>query len=459
MTVEYRSSTVTNMDVDNSNVGYRQLLGDGSNLRYSVYALRNSPFKAATAVLGLLCALLMLGIIGQSVNYRNVEQGYQNNLKAASIEKEKVQENLKKVQNDVKKLETSRSQLEQTNKVLSTRKDQIQTNIRLLTENRNALQLSQITLKASNTAFSKEIEELKADIDLLQNNSNAVSTAKGLLQDRYDSVLKRKNEVQASFESVTKDKNNLQNKLNNVTRSREHLQLSYNDLIQKVEHLEVRYNVSSSEKEKLESSHQILNTSKHTLQESCNLLSNAADELHVSYAALLQEKEELESSCKNAIVERDQLKAKNDNLTAEQAELERLKKIASAKKCPTGWTRSEYSCYFTSVGKSNWTLGRDYCQSKGADLAVIKSQEEMLFINGLYASDKEVWIGLTDGGIEGQWKWVDGTPMTTTFWGKDQPNSFDGRNQDCVEFWHSAKGKGTWNDEMCNIQQQFICEM
>ncbi|KAM6941164.1 uncharacterized protein PEZ65_003242 [Lycodopsis pacificus] len=459
MTVEYRSSTVTNMDVDNSNVGYRQLLGDGSKLRYSVYALRNSPFRAATVVLGLLCVLLMLGVIGQSVHYRKVEQDHQNNLKAAINEKEKVQENLKKVQNNVKKLETSRSQLEQSNKVLSTRKEQIQTNIRLLTENTNALQLSQSTLKASNTAFSKEIGELKADIDLLQNNSKAVSTAKELLEDRYDSVLKRKNEVQASFESVTNDKNNLQNKLNNVTRAREHLQLSYNDLIQKVEHLQVSYNVSNSEKEKIESSHQTLTMSKATLQDSCKLLSNARDELQVSYASLVQEKEELESSCKNAIVERDQLKAKNDNLTAVQAELEKLKKIASAKKCPSGWTRSDYSCYFTSAGKSNWTLGREYCKSKGADLAVVKSQEEMLFINGLYASDKEVWIGLTDGGIEGQWKWVDGTPMTTTFWGKNQPNSLAGRNQDCVEFWHSAKGKGTWNDEMCNIEQQFICEM
>lgn len=83
----------------------------------------------------------------------------------------------------------------------------------------------------------------------------------------------------------------------------------------------------------------------------------------------------------------------------------------------------------------------------------------MIFINGLHSIDKEVWIGLTDEGVEGQWKWVDGTPLTTTYWGKDQPNSYDGRNQDCVEFWHRATGTGDWNDEHCDVKQYFICEM
>ncbi|XP_054460145.1 CD209 antigen-like [Anoplopoma fimbria] len=463
MAVEYHSSTVTNMDFENSKVGYSQLFGDGSKLRYSVYALRNSPFRAATVVLGLLCALLLAGVIGQSVHYQKVEQDHQNNLKAASNEREKLRENLKTVQNDKNVLVTSRKQLEQNNDYLSRRRDQIQTNNNLLMEEKNKLQLSQSQLQASNAAFSKEIEQLKASKAQLQTNNNALSTTKDLLQKEYDSVFKRRNEVQASYDSITKDRDNLQNKFNNLTRSKEHLQLSYNELIKKVEHLQDKYNFSSSQKEKVESSHHNLTISKETLQATYNLLVKATDELRDSYTSLVQEKEELESSCKIATVERDQLKMKNDNLTTErdtlQVEVEKLKKIAPARKCPTGWTKFQHSCYFTSAGNQTWSGGRVYCQSKGADLAIIKSQEEMLFINGLYSHEKEVWIGLTDEGIEGQWKWVDGTPLTTTFWGKDQPNSFNGRNQDCVEFWHRKTGKGDWNDENCNLEQQFICEM
>ncbi|CAB1417613.1 unnamed protein product [Pleuronectes platessa] len=68
------------------------------------------------------------------------------------------------------------------------------------------------------------------------------------------------------------------------------------------------------------------------------------------------------------------------------------------------------------------------------------------FINGLFGNNR-VWIGLADEGVEGVWKWVDGTPLTLEFWAADQPNSYKGTDQDCVEFWHRASGKAEWNDE------------
>ncbi|XP_034716633.1 CD209 antigen-like isoform X2 [Etheostoma cragini] len=463
MAVQYSASTVTNMDMDDSKVGYKQLLGDGSKLRYSVYALRNSPFRAATVGLGLLCLLLLAGVIGQSVHNRKVEQDHQNNLTAMNIEREKLQKNMKTVENDKKILESDRNRLQQLNDYITKKKDQIQNNNNILMEESNTLKLSQSQLKTRNAAVTKELEQLKDTSEQLQINNNALTVAKDLLQKHFDTLLKRKNEAQASYESVTKDRDNIQNKLNNVTRTKEQLQTSYNDMIKKVEHLQDRYNFTTNEKKNIESTHHNLTLSKDTLQATYNLLVKATDDLRASYTSLVQEKNELESSCKNATVEKDLLQRENGNLTAErdelQAEIEKLKKIASARKCPTGWRKYENNCYFTSTGSKNWTRSREYCQSKGADLAIIKSQAERRFINGLYSSDKEVWIGLTDEGVEGQWVWVDGTPLTTAYWDKGQPNSYKGGNQDCVEFWHRATGYGDWNDENCNLEQHFICEM
>uniref|UniRef100_A0A8C7X8Q4 C-type lectin domain-containing protein n=1 Tax=Oryzias sinensis TaxID=183150 RepID=A0A8C7X8Q4_9TELE len=130
--------------------------------------------------------------------------------------------------------------------------------------------------------------------------------------------------------------------------------------------------------------------------------------------------------------------------------------LISEKKCPAGWMKFKYSCYFTSSEKNTWEQSREFCRNKTGDLAIINSEEEMAFINTLCKSGQQTWIGLTDGEVEGQWKWVDGTPLTLIFWGTGQPNSYQGSDQDCVEFWHRSKGIGDWNDESCSNTIRFV---
>ncbi|XP_069543969.1 CD209 antigen-like [Brachyistius frenatus] len=463
MTFEYHASKTTNMDCDDSKIAYKQHFDAGSESRYSAFPLRNSPFKVATVCLGLLCVLLLAGVIGQSVHYRNVGRDHDNNVKAMSREKENLQQSLKAAQKEKKDLEVNRNQLQQNYDYLAKRRDQIQTNNNLLTEETNQLKLTQSQVETSNTALKKELDEIKITKNQLQKNNDALTVAKNLLQNQYDSVLKRKTDLQANYDSVSKDRDVFHNKFNNATRSREQLQLSYNDLIKKVEHLQVRYNVSASEKDMMVKSHKNMTVEMDTLQAAYDIVKKAENELQATFMLLAKERDELESSLKNVTAERDLLQVKNDNITVERDQLlgkvNQLNETIEAKACPTGWRKFEFSCYFTSVSKKTWTLSREYCQSKGADLAIIKSPEEMAFINSLHGHDKEVWIGLSDGGAEGQWKWVDGTPMNKSYWGKGQPNSYDGRNQDCVEFWHRATGIGDWNDESCTIEQQWICEM
>uniref|UniRef100_A0A3Q1I672 C-type lectin domain-containing protein n=1 Tax=Anabas testudineus TaxID=64144 RepID=A0A3Q1I672_ANATE len=120
--------------------------------------------------------------------------------------------------------------------------------------------------------------------------------------------------------------------------------------------------------------------------------------------------------------------------------------------CPDGWTKLCSSCYFLSTERGSWTTGREDCRTRGADLVVIDSIEEQTFLSGL--SNKNTWIGLTDRDKEGTWKWVDGTPLTVTYWASNQPDNKNG--EDCVEILSDQSSK--WNDISCEDSRQWICE-
>ncbi|KAK0150099.1 C-type lectin domain family 17, member A [Merluccius polli] len=126
---------------------------------------------------------------------------------------------------------------------------------------------------------------------------------------------------------------------------------------------------------------------------------------------------------------------------------------------PDGWLHYNHSLYFSSTAKKNWTASRDYCLERDADLIVINSREEQEFVNGL---GDIYWIGLSDRDTEGTWKWVDGTNMTSSFWGPGQPDDKRGA-EDCVVTLERGGLRGTdlergWYDERCAAQHPWICE-
>ncbi|KAL6455510.1 hypothetical protein MHYP_G00248000 [Metynnis hypsauchen] len=98
--------------------------------------------------------------------------------------------------------------------------------------------------------------------------------------------------------------------------------------------------------------------------------------------------------------------------------------------------------------KKSWSESRQDCRNRGEDLVTINSREEKDFIEKLRRGQR-AWIGLTDSETEGVWKWVDGSALTTAFWGHSEPNSNAG-DEDCVVTGEGSDPVKNWADYPCN---------
>uniref|UniRef100_A0A3P8RUE1 C-type lectin domain-containing protein n=1 Tax=Amphiprion percula TaxID=161767 RepID=A0A3P8RUE1_AMPPE len=120
--------------------------------------------------------------------------------------------------------------------------------------------------------------------------------------------------------------------------------------------------------------------------------------------------------------------------------------------CPAGWKMFSCTCYLLSQASDSWTNGREDCKRQGADLVVINSAEEQTFLS-MFAK-KQTWIGLNDIQTEGTWMWVDGTPLTLSYWDTDEPNN--GGEEDCAQI--RTAHNTLWDDVPCTSSLQWICE-
>uniref|UniRef100_A0AAR2IKJ9 C-type lectin domain-containing protein n=1 Tax=Pygocentrus nattereri TaxID=42514 RepID=A0AAR2IKJ9_PYGNA len=131
-------------------------------------------------------------------------------------------------------------------------------------------------------------------------------------------------------------------------------------------------------------------------------------------------------------------------------------KMTSTKAMQQGWTFFKTSMYFISTGGKSWSESRQDCKGRGADLVIINDREEQNFTE-ILRRGKRAWIGLTDSEKEGVWKWVDGSALTTTFWGHSEPNSNAG-DEDCVVTGEGSDPVKNWADYPCNDRIVWICE-
>ncbi|KAI4900901.1 hypothetical protein NFI96_028067 [Prochilodus magdalenae] len=161
------------------------------------------------------------------------------------------------------------------------------------------------------------------------------------------------------------------------------------------------------------------------------------------------ERDQLQTSYTNLTTERDQLQTSYTNLTTERDQLQKEKEALQKKVSDLEQRRS---FYYLSTEKKSWSESRQYCTDKGADLVIINSREEQEFISKTFG-DTEAWIGLRDADTEGDWKWVDGSALTTEFWWTGEPNNYGGEEDCGITGLRFAPSKiiPSWADFPCHI--------
>ncbi|KAL3966380.1 C-type lectin domain family 4 member M [Sarotherodon galilaeus] len=164
---------------------------------------------------------------------------------------------------------------------------------------------------------------------------------------------------------------------------------------------------------------------------------------------------ELQDQLQDTKTNLTQLQSSYDKLSKNhsqlQEEVKKLKEKIEGKWCPEGWRRFGCSCYFKSTQWKTWSESRRDCQDKGADLVMINSKEEQEFIRNMRG---ESWIGLyakqTSGGYK--WEWVDGAPLTQTFWAAGWSDAYSGYRGVCCD------SDGRWTRYSSINSKTFICE-
>ncbi|XP_054601353.1 C-type lectin domain family 4 member E isoform X2 [Nothobranchius furzeri] len=139
-------------------------------------------------------------------------------------------------------------------------------------------------------------------------------------------------------------------------------------------------------------------------------------------------------------------------------------------KSDRNWEKHGDKCYYFNDLYLRWKGSRSFCEDLGADLVKIDSREEQEFlvekVKNFVMDDiwEGFWIGLTDSEVEGNWTWVDGSPLDSRmkFWSEGEPDdykAYSASGEDCVTIVKGeAEDLNSWTDYTCSVARKSICE-
>ena len=98
--------------------------------------------------------------------------------------------------------------------------------------------------------------------------------------------------------------------------------------------------------------------------------------------------------------------------------------------------------YRVYIEKGSWRHAVDKCRKLRGQLALVPDKETWEFIKSL--STASLWLGATDEKTEGDWRWLDGSPVKFAVWVTNNPNNQGGKEHYLAMVTH--ENKQGWND-------------
>uniref|UniRef100_A0A8D0GKJ4 C-type lectin domain-containing protein n=1 Tax=Sphenodon punctatus TaxID=8508 RepID=A0A8D0GKJ4_SPHPU len=117
--------------------------------------------------------------------------------------------------------------------------------------------------------------------------------------------------------------------------------------------------------------------------------------------------------------------------------------------CPRSWVQHGNKCYWVSKDRRTWNKSQEACVTKRARLLVLRDLEEMTFIKNITEGSELTWLGLTVTFPEGNWTWLDGSPLDRKTFQISGP-----ANQNSCGI---MKGSQV-NSLVCSVTTNWICE-
>jgi hypothetical protein len=111
---------------------------------------------------------------------------------------------------------------------------------------------------------------------------------------------------------------------------------------------------------------------------------------------------------------------------------------------------SQNSQFQIIEGNFTWDEAKADAETRGGRLAIINTPEKNSTVMALGGNWSIAHIGLTDREVEGEWNWIDGTPLTWNDWMLGEPNDKGGEDVASI-----IKNRG-WNDEWVERDGQIV---